>query len=43
MKALERAESADNNDSDDDITLTLPETRQLAAKTADHLPRNHPP
>jgi hypothetical protein len=26
MKALERAESADNNDSDDDITLTLPET-----------------
>jgi hypothetical protein len=25
MKALERAESADNNDADD-ITLTLPET-----------------
>ena len=26
MKALERAESADNKDADDDITLTLPDT-----------------
>jgi transcriptional regulator with PAS, ATPase and Fis domain len=26
MKQLERAESADMNDADDDITLTLPET-----------------